>query len=119
MKLKKGYSRAVWLVGNYAFKFPRLSSGRQFACGLLSNIREAENWAGAADDRSHLAPVLWAAASGALLIMRRAKPMSPSIQKQQLEDRLKQAVGYDLKRSSFGMIDGNIVAVDYHRNIST
>lgn len=106
--MKKGYSRFVLLIGAYAIKLPRLASMRQFACGLLSNISETENY----NEDQPLAPILFGC--GLVVVMRRATPVGDELN---IPDELKELTGYDCKKSSFGILNGTIVAVDYHRNI--
>jgi hypothetical protein len=43
MKICKGTSRIVLLIGNLAIKIPRLSNGRRFfVIGMLGNVNEAK-----------------------------------------------------------------------------
>lgn len=69
---RRGVSRTVLLIGPWAVKLPSFRHGPvYFVYGLLGNLLEAERWALSRHKR--LAPVLWCAPLGALLVMRRAR----------------------------------------------
>lgn len=70
MKIKKGTTRHVFLIGKYAIKIPCLSSWRMFLNDLLSNMQERAFW----NELHHplLAEIYYADVFGIILIMERA-----------------------------------------------
>lgn len=129
--LRNGVTREVLLAGRYAIKLPKLTGGWSFFLrGLLANMQErrcgAANW-------PELCPVVFAAPGGWFVVMRRAEPLGdeqwkafrsalvgedPSTYGRAFLRPWKNASGeyllpVELKRDSFGVLDGAIVAVDY------
>jgi len=107
MRIRSGYSRVVFLIGNFAIKVANFNSFHQFKCGLSSNKSESIKYKA---DSTHLCPIVYNGPAGLFNIMRRAEP----IEEWEMPDSLRDKVGIDFKKSSFGKIDGRIVAVDYH-----
>lgn len=130
---RNGVTREVLLVGRYAIKVPKLTGGWGFFLrGLLANMQERRcgtaRW-------PELCPVVFSLPGGWILVMRRAEPLAEERWKQfrcELIGDEAVAVDYrrgflkpwndasaeylvpvDLKRDSFGLLDGFIVAVDY------
>lgn len=113
-----GLSREVICVGRWAFKIPKLTrSWRQFLIGLLANMQERDlskrGW-------PELCPVVFALPGGWLVVMQRATPLSDE-QAEMLDplsilSRDDYAIPAEPKGSSFGMLDGRIVVVDYGDN---
>ena len=66
----KGTTRVVFLVGDYAVKFPRPCKWSTFLYGLLANMLERGLWNTQRNDV--LAPVVCACPLGFWLIMKRA-----------------------------------------------
>ncbi|MDP3740344.1 MAG: hypothetical protein Q8R02_23355 [Hyphomonadaceae bacterium] len=112
---RQGITREVILIGRYAIKVPRIVYGwRMFLCGLLANMQEREfaraGW-------PELCPVTFSIPGGWLVVMRRARPLTPAEWSDfrpydfcNLDDRV---IPAEAKYDSFGVLDGSIVAVDY------
>ncbi len=108
-----GATRAVLLVGRVAIKAPRMSTWRTFLNGLLANMQEREF---ARTGWPELCPVVFSVPGGWLLVMRRAEPLSDAewyTVHPEWGDREEYAVPVEIKRDSFGVLDGRIVAIDY------
>lgn len=108
-----GATRAVLLVGRVAIKAPRMSTWRTFLSGLLANMQEREF---ARTGWPELCPVVFSVPGGWLLVMRRAEPLSDAewcTVHPEWGDREEYAVPVEMKRDSFGVLDGRIVAIDY------
>jgi hypothetical protein len=112
MRVVHGYSRTVLLTDEFAFKFPSIKSWERFKCGVGSNRSEAK--------RSRIfydvvAPTLYSNYFGLLNIQPCCEVMPDDliINNDRLE-RLLEAVGFDNKLDSFGILNGNVVAIDYH-----
>lgn len=108
-----GATRAVLLVGGVAVKIPRPTTWRTFLNGLLANMQEREfsraGW-------PELCPVLISIPGGWLVVMRRAAPLTDAEWCEIGEDwpeRGEYVVPVELKRDSFGVLGGRIVAIDY------
>lgn len=110
-----GTTRIVLLIGPLAIKFPIVIYGwRMFLLGLLANMQERQfsrtGW-------PELCPVLWSLPGGWLIVMRRAREMTAlefeQINLEQWIDRGEYIIPVEIKRNSFGWIDGKLVAVDY------
>ncbi len=112
--IKRGATRTVILVCGYAVKVPRLHSWRAFLNGLLANMTEREF---AATGWPELCPVRFSLPGGWLIVMDRAFPLTDeqwaSFDPEAFCCREKYAVPAEMKRSSFGLMSGRIVAVDY------
>jgi hypothetical protein len=116
-RIDYGATRAVLLLGRYAFKVPFAFSWKHFLLGLIANMQEVSfsraGW-------PELAPVVAHLPGGLLVVMRRCEPLTeeqwaafePSIANGWL-------VGDDYyvpaepKQSSYGFLNGRIVALDY------
>lgn len=130
---RNGVTREVLLTGRYAIKLPKLTGGWSFFLrGLLANMQErrcgAARW-------PELCPVVFSSPGGWILVMRRTEPLTEEGWKQFRRELIGDqalatdarrgfikpwndaSAGYvvpvDLKRDSFGLLDGFIVAVDY------
>lgn len=115
IRLRRGASRIVLLGAGLAFKFPTLHSWRQFLRGLLANMDEAEFYRRGA---AGLCPVEFALPGGWLTVMKQATPLSDAewAQIESLEPEVFAGgfkVEIEHKRSSWGRIGAEIVAVDY------
>lgn len=118
----RGLTREVILTRRYAIKVPKLSRGwKLFRHGLRSNAQERDfarlGW-------KELCPVVFSLPGGWLIVMRRARPLtdaeweafdaaafrggSPAHELGQ-----ERRIPVELKKHSFGVLDGRIVAVDY------
>lgn len=127
MQIKGGCTRSVILIGTYAVKIPRLNYGwTQFIKGLLGNMQEV-HYSKMKDKR--ICPVLFAIPGGFLLVMPRCKELSEvEFTNININDYWKQhlkninektmycgdfVVPVEHKIDSFGIINNNIVAIDY------
>jgi hypothetical protein len=112
--MKAGATRFVFLIGPWAVKVPRLSCWRLFLHGLLANLQER---AFSRTGWFEICPVLWALPGGFLLVMRRAEPLTDAQWARfDYGDFVNDPEGHvpaECKQSSFGLLDGRIVAVDY------
>ncbi len=112
--ITRGATRTVFLIGGYAFKFPSCRSWRFFLQGLLANIQEREfsktKW-------PELCPVVFAIPGGFLTVMQEAEPMPDEIWNDLNVETWANREGYTIpveaKQSSFGILNGKIVVVDY------
>lgn len=106
-----GASRLVVLVGPLALKFPRPTPWRGTLLGLLANMQEREF---ARLRHPQLCPVLLALPGGWLVVMRRARPLTgQEFAALSPGDWGGELAVVEFKRSSFGMLAGRVVAVDY------
>lgn len=117
MKVFKGTTRVVYLIGKYAFKFPRVHHWKSFLKGILANIDEhywykhsPEQW------KRKMCPVIFKSWWGILLIMTRAIHLEESeYNKEQFAEDFKDIpLSLDNKIINFGKLkDNTIVLVDY------
>ena len=115
---KYGTTRIVYFVGNYAIKIPVIGSWKHFLRGLLANMSESQF--SSVEDFTGLCPVLFSLPGGFLNVMRRADPLPrETFAVENFYDNflaqncLPEGGMVEDKLDSFGIIDGNIVAVDY------
>lgn len=112
---RTGCTRTVFLTRGLAIKVPNLFCGwKLFLTGLLCNMQEVQfgktGWEG-------LCPVCWSLPGGFMLVMPRVRVMT----KQEFEgfdfegfvERADYAIPAEAKASSFGFLDGRVVAIDY------
>jgi hypothetical protein len=113
-----GVSREVICIGRWALKIPKLTRGwRQFLIGLLANMQERDlsklGW-------PQLCPVAFALPGGWLVVMHRATPLTDeqaeSLDPLSILSRDDYAIPAEPKASSFGVLGGRIVVVDYGDN---
>jgi hypothetical protein len=116
----------VFLVGPYAIKLPNLHYRYPAALwGLIHNLAE-RNWWRAFEDsddgwphtmRQLLCPVVWGDRFGICTIMRRAEPLPKTwdcpVVFEWLSSRFPYRCPAEKKRDSFGILNGEIVAIDY------
>lgn len=102
----EGRNRFVILTRRHAIKIPSLRSWRDFLFGILNNLNERDR------HREHPAycPVLWSAPGGLAIVMPRAAILDDATFA--LADA-PAAPGAERKASSWGMLAGRLVAVDY------
>lgn len=111
---REGYSRNCFLVGRFAFKFPKLSSWEHFLRGLLSNLQERRlsklGW-------PDLCPVVFSIPGGFLLVMERAIPLTRDewdhFDAEAFVNAREIPLPVELKMNSFGRLKDRIVAIDY------
>lgn len=111
-----GSSRLVILIGWLAIKLPHPWGWKRLLRGLLANMQEREfsrlGW-------PELAPVLFSLPGGFLVVMRRTYDPPPLWRIHDYERWLLAAeqrgkvLPVELKLSSFGLLNGEVVAVDY------
>lgn len=116
VKIKKGSTRWVILTKRYAVKVPSLYSWTNFLWGLLANMQEVRfSKVEAFSDK--VCPVLFSIPLGFLLIMPKVKILTgPEFLAFNAEGFLMCEEGFipaEIKRDSFGWLDGRIVAIDY------
>ena len=110
-----GASRIVFCVGNYAFKFPRLT---QLEKGLIGNRWEIEMWKVWRPNFGweNLCPIIISDPSGFVLIMKRSKQPVAFDGVKRVND---ECYGYypdinvEYKPENWGEIEGKIVCLDY------
>lgn len=119
MKRAFGTHRTVYLIGRWAIKVPAGVEWRLFLLGLLANMQEARF---SAMGRPELCPVLFAFPGGLFNVMRRADPVDidkffelyPSEALfWEFRDQGDYLIPVEYKPDSVGMLDGQMVAVDY------
>jgi hypothetical protein len=121
--VKPAHDAAITLafcVGRYALKFARSRSGR------AANGAERLEWQRATPERREMiCPLLWAAPSGLVNIMRRAIPLTREQQLTLLDNDGFPDWDYrpggpsepfEYKESDWGYLDGRLVALDYAGN---
>jgi hypothetical protein len=111
----RGSSRiAISLRDIYVLKIPNLSSYKLFLYGILANLQEktfsSAQWA-------QLCPVMAAGNSGLWLVMPYARPLTDSeweaFDYETFAHHEDYIVPVENKRDSFGILYGNVVAIDY------
>ena len=114
MHVRSGATRHVLLVGRWAIKIPRVTCWRNFLQGLLANMQE---WEFARAGWPELCPVRWSMPGGWMVVMPRAEPLTAAqwsnFRPYDFCDRPAYMVPAEPKFSSFGVLAGQIVAVDY------
>lgn len=111
--LKTGCTRFVLLIGSKAIKIPRFDYGwAQSLRGLLANMQEVEF--SPIDPRA--CPITFHIPGGWLLVMKRCEPISD--EQWQTINNSCPGVWMPIpverrKRDSFGVLNGQVVAVDY------
>ena len=109
-----GCTRHVLLVGPWAIKVPALWSWKLFLCGLLANMQERQF---SACGWSELCPVTFSIPGGWMLVMQRATVMTEAefvnFDVKAFCERKDGVVPAEHKASSFGWLDGRVVALDY------
>lgn len=115
MRLCRGSTRWVVLVGKWAIKFPSLYSWENFLHGLLANCQEAKF--GRPPVFTGLCPIKCHVYGGWLLIMPKVRVLNywewEAFDYQQFLRVHRTGDLVEPKRDSFGYLDGEIVAIDY------
>lgn len=114
MRIKRGITRTVWLIGPWAIKFPTMRyAGTFFFRGCGANLEEAWKW------KDHqgkgwtdtMCPVLWCGWFGLFLIMPRLKPYTGNDRPPEYR---RCPYTTDHKPENYGIDKrGNVVCVDY------
>lgn len=106
----KGTTRVVFLINKYAFKIPRFP-WHMFLQGLLAN-RQERIFSGLWPE---LCPVVFAIPGGWLTVMRRAEPITNTVefelQRAQLPIEIQTIA--ESKPSNYGWYNKQLVAIDY------
>ena len=109
MRIRRGITRTVWLVGPWAIKFPSMRyAGLFFFKGCMANLEETWHWNDLKHRRYAMAPVIWCGWFGLFLVMKRAEeaPRGTSFPVY-LHGMM------DEKPENIGVINGITVWVDY------
>lgn len=115
--LKLGTTRIVWLIGNYAIKFPRIyhkfkgHRWKMFLRGILANLDE-NFWWKCAYKKDKLCPVKFMFPLGLILVMKRAEPLTENEYNSLNINEFKD-LPMDNKIINFGKIEGRVVLIDY------
>lgn len=111
-RIKHGTTRVVFLLGRYAIKVPTNVSWKLFLCGLLGNMQEVQF----SPLSAKLCPVTFSIWGGFLVVMKRAEPITReqffAIETDWFEEG-DLSLPVEFKQCSFGVLDGQLVAVDY------
>ena len=124
--LRNGLTREVFLVGEYAIKLPSFRAWRLFLSGLQANLQERA-FSGISEK---LCPVLWGDPLGFVIVMPRCSPVPRHHAAAFDEDEPyfvsdeewgewiniqgeESQLPVENKCSSFGLLKGKLVAVDY------
>lgn len=114
IQVRSGVSRSVLLVGPLAVKVPFLGSWKRFLYGLLSNLHERQE---ARRRLPRTCPVLLSDPLGLLVLMPRCAPLPEGALTPELYQEFTAAgVQAEPKPCSFGVLRGEVVALDYHGN---
>lgn len=119
IRIKRGVTRIVFLVGPYAIKVPKPKIWRHFLLGLLSNMNEKSQWdiSLITGKSEYLCPVVWMCFGGWVLVMKRCEPY-PSLKedwdlfKEKIIKHLEVHEGDD-KPTNYGIFEGRLVKLDY------
>jgi len=112
MKFHHGATRGVFLVGPVAIKVPTFRSWDGFLHGLLANRQERLFSPFLRD----VAPVRFSDPVGLLVVMDRCDPLPAPLSEDEMRrvcNGADSVIPAELKQSSFGMLHGRIVALDY------
>jgi hypothetical protein len=136
MIYKTGMYRIVWTVGCWALKFPRLhlwhyirtffalwnpkewaESVKKIVGGNLEvNRNESTRWRASRNKEQWgipLCPVLFCLPYGSLLVMRRADPLNRKLTEEEQHTGFNQLGGDGVKPNSYGLLNGQLVIIDY------
>lgn len=118
MLIKYGVTRIVILIGNFAIKIPNFKNGQlNFLMGCVSNKRERTLFKSFVDFDGYsiykyVAPSLYCSIFGLIQIQKRCEPLNRDLSDEEKQKFFEVCMG-DLKRENFGLLDGNIVCLDY------
>lgn len=116
VKVSKGSSRYVLLIGNLAFKFPYFYSWKTFLLGLLGNMQEVE-FSKVTEMKSKLCPIKFYLPLGFLVVMPKVRILvNNELSKDYLEKfcNLETCViPAEIKSDSFGYYRDKLVVVDF------
>jgi len=112
MNVQQGSSRFVILTKNYVLKLPFNKTWTRFLWGLIANMNEIR-FNKMQDER--LAKVIFSLPGGFLVVMKRAEPLM-NFDRKFLTDfccSKDWKIPAEIKKDSFGYINGKLVAIDY------
>jgi len=113
---RQGTTRIVFELKTVVVKVPNFRDGwRLFLLGLLCNLQERQF---GALDWPDLCPIVWSSWGGWVVVMKKARMMTRGEFDRFdangfIEDGFAGHLPVEPKMSSFGVYDGNVVAVDY------
>jgi hypothetical protein len=119
--IRTGVSRTVWLVGRWAVKVPSLRGGstggwlHSFCQGVLANQSE-RTWSGFESWQGKVAPVLHCWLGGIVNVYPRCQPVPHDDYWARDQPDLDPELGIDpgdRKACNYGLLDGQVVRVDY------
>lgn len=138
MTCKTGMHRVVWFVGRWVLKFPRIhllhytrffpilnprklkewaESWSRIAGGNFEvNRNEGARWRASKNKESYgipLCPIRFCLPYGLLVVMRRAEPLNRALTAEEKSLGFQALDGDGLKPDSYGLLDGQLVAIDY------
>ena len=109
-----GCNRIVFLTKRYAFKVPNCRNFFQFCWGLIDNMHERRVWKAG---HAGICPLVFSIPGGFLNVMPRARVMTEeefaSFDSVAFRNRGDYWLTAEDKASSFGWLNGEIVALDY------
>lgn len=121
MEIKRGSTRIVFLIRNWAIKIPNFLGWRLFLHGLLANMQEK-----VFSIYPEVCPVIFYVCGGFLNVAKRARELTELEYEMEIQYTypttssgniiFKDADYYleaESKPSSFGWVDGKIVLIDY------
>ena len=114
MKIKKGITRIVFLIGEYAIKFPRFNNHLHFLQGCYANWSEryfTKTFANL-NNINTIAPTYFCFLFGLFSIQARVKPMLEELTDQQ-KKLFEPLCGADNKKENFGWLNDRLVCIDY------
>lgn len=112
MILKKGATRFVFVFSKWVIKVPYLTQFDNFLLGLLAN-RQEKLWNGVS---KKLCPVIFSFPLGFFLVMKRCELLSEWPHNDFYENFINEPgllLPVEEKLDSFGILNGQIVAIDY------
>lgn len=117
-----GCTRTVILTKHYAIKLPKFGTWRSFVAGILSNMSEASTYRYNRAHHDILCPIVFSAAGGLLVVMKRAEALHFTKWYQCTAEVLEltnqvNALGLctDMNVENFAMLNGKPVCIDYAR----
>lgn len=114
--MKKGSTRYVLFIRNYAFKIPSLSGYTQFLWGLLANMQEVR-FSKVVSIKNKLCPIVFYIPFGIMVVMPKVRILNNNeISKVELENFCLDEnciIPAEIKYDSFGYLNGNLVVVDF------
>lgn len=127
MKFRSGSRRFVFVFDNFVVKIPRITSWKSFIFGVLENLEErywlvADNTKHVREEREYpLAKIYYADRFGFCVVMERADIFPLDVLKENFplsyQETVKWSEGLsfhsDIKDGNLGLIDGQVVFVDY------